>query len=165
MKSYFSEQRKIKRRRSYMERTIRYQGAIIADDGRMLLIQHREHGTGRAYWLLPGGGREDDESEVECVRREMREETCLDVVVERLLLDDAGIPGDFYQRVKTFLCRPVTGTAQPGYEPEPEAAAAYAIVAVGWWDLHDEGTWNPHIVADPLTSSVLRRIRAALVSS
>ncbi len=147
-----------------MERIVRYQGAIIADDGKILLIQHREHGTGRAYWLLPGGGREDDESEAECVRREMQEETTLDVIVERLLLDEAAIPGGIYQRLKTFLCRPVAGTAAPGYEPEPEAAE-YAIVAVGWWDLYDESTWHLSIIADPITSTVLRRIRTALVSS
>jgi hypothetical protein len=35
----------------------------------------------------------------------MQEETCLEVPVERLLLDEACPPGDPYQRAKTFLCR------------------------------------------------------------
>ncbi len=68
-----------------MKRDIRYQGAILRDD-LILLIKHREHATGHSYWLLPGGGREDKESEENCIRREMREETHLSVKVERLLL-------------------------------------------------------------------------------
>ena len=63
-----------------MKKTIRYQGAILRD-AHILLVLHREHMGGRSYWLLPGGGREDCETEVECVIREMKEETGLDVKV------------------------------------------------------------------------------------
>ncbi len=34
-----------------MQRTIRYQGAVIRDN-QILLIQHRHHGDGRSYWPL-----------------------------------------------------------------------------------------------------------------
>ena len=68
-------------------REARIQGAIVRQD-QLLLIQHRHHPTGQSYWLLPGGGIEGDETEEECVIREMKEETDLDVRVERLLLDD-----------------------------------------------------------------------------
>ena len=55
-------------------RHTRYQAAIMIGS-QILLIRHEEHNHGRTYWLLPGGGREDGESEEECVIREMREET------------------------------------------------------------------------------------------
>jgi ADP-ribose pyrophosphatase YjhB (NUDIX family) len=55
-------------------RHTRYQGAIIKDD-KILLIKHTEHESGRSYWVIPGGGREADETEMACVRREMLEET------------------------------------------------------------------------------------------
>ena len=145
-----------------MERTIRYQGAILGEDGRILLIQQHEHASGRIYWLIPGGRREEGESEEECVRREMYEETNLHVVVERLLLDEPGHPGASHQRAKTYVCRPLGGVAQPGYEPEPEFASAYSFTAVGWWDLRDEGTWDTLILNDPITAGILRQIRAAL---
>jgi hypothetical protein len=106
-----------------MPRTIRYQAAIIRGED-ILLIKHREHGNGRAYWLLPGGG--------------------------------------IYQRFKTYLCRPITNEASPGFEPEAEAAASYAIVEVGWYNLNDETTWDELIVNDPITAPALRRIRTAL---
>ncbi|MBU0492450.1 MAG: NUDIX hydrolase [Chloroflexi bacterium] len=130
---------------------------------RILLICHREHDSGRTYWLIPGGGREPGETEEQCVQREMREETNLDVVVERLLLDERTIPGArVYQRQKTYLCQAIDGEARPGIEPEPEAAANYGITAVRWVDIDDEAAWGALILDDPITGPLLRRIRAAL---
>jgi 8-oxo-dGTP diphosphatase len=43
-------------------------------------------GTQREHYNFPGGGVELGETLEEAVRREIREETCLEVVVERLLL-------------------------------------------------------------------------------
>lgn len=57
-----------------MTRIIRYQGAIIKDH-HVLLLRHREHKTGRSYWLFPGGSIEENETEEQCVAREMFEET------------------------------------------------------------------------------------------
>jgi 8-oxo-dGTP pyrophosphatase MutT (NUDIX family) len=144
-----------------MSRITRYQGAVIRND-RMLLIKHHEYATGHDYWVIPGGGREDGETEEECVMREVKEETHLDVTVTQLLLDEPGHPGGVYQRMKTYLCTPMAGEAYPGYEPEFEAAEAYAITEVGWFDLRDEATWGEKVVTDPFTYPLLQRIRAAL---
>jgi len=67
-----------------------------------------------------------------------------------------------YQRFKTFLCHPTTIAASPCYEPEPEAAAKYAITDVGWYSLNDGTTWDQLIVNDAITAPGLRRIRAAI---
>lgn len=144
-----------------MERIIRYQGAIIRD-GHILLIKHRRHADGCEYWVIPGGGRDPGESEEGCVRREMREETHLDVRVERLLLDQPAHPDGVYQRYKTYLCVPIAGRAQPGYEPEPDAARAYAISEVAWFDLRDETAWEPLLRRDSITYPQVRCIREAL---
>jgi ADP-ribose pyrophosphatase YjhB (NUDIX family) len=114
-------------------RLIRYKGAIIQDH-HILLIRHQERANGRDYWVIPGGGREDGESEDTCVMREMKEETNLSIRVERLLLDEARPPGKVYRRAKTYLCSVVGGEEHPGYEPELEAAQAYAIVEVRYFD-------------------------------
>jgi ADP-ribose pyrophosphatase YjhB (NUDIX family) len=144
-----------------MTRVIRYQGAIVRDD-QILLIKHTEHKNGRGYWLVPGGGREAGESEEACVQREMLEETCLHIRVERLLLDEPGEPGGVYQRMKTYLCRVVAGEARPGYEPELAAAAEYGITDVAWLDLRRTTTWPAAIVTDSITYPLLQRIRAVL---
>lgn len=146
-----------------MSRTIRYQAAIM-DDEEILLIKHQEHNSGHAYWVLPGGGIEYGETEVQCIQREVREETNLEVKVVRLLLDEPPQHKEdgIYQRFKTYLCHPITMEASPGYEPEPEAAAKYAIVDVGWYNINDETTWDALILNDPITASGLRRIRAVV---
>jgi 8-oxo-dGTP pyrophosphatase MutT (NUDIX family) len=151
----------IENRKMDMPRTTRYQAAIIRGED-ILLIKNREHGNGRAYWLLPGGGIEAGETEIECVQREAHEETNLEVKVEGLLLDEPPQydDGGIYQRFKTYLCRPITNEASPGFEPG--AAAICAIVEVGWYKINDETTWDELIVNDPITAPALRRIRTAL---
>ena len=143
------------------KRTTRYQGAILRHD-HILLIQHHEHQSGRSYWLLPGGGLEPGESEEDCVRREMNEETGLEVQVERLLLDGPERTGKTYERRKTYLCKPLSGEARPGYEPEPGLAEIYAITAVRWLDLRDESAWGEAVKSDPFTYPELKRIREIL---
>lgn len=146
---------------SFMLRHTRYQGAIV-QDGHILLISHTEPQAGRFYWAMPGGGIEPGESEAECVRREMKEETCLDVRVERLLFSDESEPGGPYRRINTYLCAPLSGEAAPGYEPEGEASSWYRISAVRWVDLRLPATWGPGIDENRFVYPLLLRIREAL---
>jgi len=92
----------------------------------------------------------------------MREETQLDVTVERLLLDDVGVPLGVYERLKTYLCTVVDGDPQPGYEPEPEAAQHYAITEVRWFDLRNSNEWDAQVKNDPFTLPLLQRIQTVL---
>ena len=144
------------------QRTIRYQGAILRDD-QILLIRHQEHASGRSYWVIPGGGREPDETEEACVQREMREETNLEVRVEKLLLDEDGAITGIYQRLRTYLCTIIKGgEARPGYEPEPAAAEQYAIAEVRWFDLKDIAALEKEAGKDPFTYPLVQRIRVIL---
>ena len=138
---------------------MRCQGAILQDH-HILLIQHREHVSGRSYWLLPGGGLEAGEDEIQCVRREMKEETCLEVQVERLLMESLGPSGRIERR--TYLCRILSGEAQPGYEPEPEVSAIYGINAMQWLDLCDEAAWDEAVCSDRYTYPELKQLQALL---
>ena len=145
-----------------MIRSTRCQGAILQDH-HILLIKHREHASGRSYWLLPGGGMEPGESEEDAVKRaSSREETHLEVQVVRVLLDAPAKPGGIYQRFKTFECRILGGEPSPGHEPEEEALSWYAITEVRWFDLRDETSWTPEVFDDPITYPLLGRIQAAL---
>jgi ADP-ribose pyrophosphatase YjhB (NUDIX family) len=59
-------------------------GALIEDDGRILLVRRR-HEPGRGLWCLPCGFAEADEPPDRAAAREISEETGLDVVIGRLL--------------------------------------------------------------------------------
>lgn len=144
-----------------MSRHTRYQGAIVRDD-QILLIRHTRHATGRSYWIMPGGGIEPGESEAACVRREMQEETCVEVAVRALILDEPAIPGGSYQRHKTYLCDILSGEPQPGYEPEVEAANQYGITEVAWFDLREPTGSDARLANDPQTAAIVGRIQNRL---
>jgi 8-oxo-dGTP pyrophosphatase MutT (NUDIX family) len=145
-----------------MQRPIRYQAAIMQDD-HLLMLKVWDHAfSGKTFWLIPGGGRLPGESEEECVKREVSEETHLEVVVERLLLEEPDIPGGTYERVKTYLCRISQGTPKPGVEPEVDSAEFVTIQEVGWFDLRDSTTWDALALSDPITLSRLRGLQVAL---
>ncbi|MET7419826.1 NUDIX domain-containing protein [Dactylosporangium sp. NPDC005555] len=88
-------------------------GIVVDEGGRLLLGQRRD--TGR--WAVLAGVGEPGEQPADTVVREVREETGVEVVVERLL-GVASHPvhypnGDHCEYLNlTFLCRPVGGTAK-----------------------------------------------------
>jgi 8-oxo-dGTP pyrophosphatase MutT (NUDIX family) len=139
----------------------RYQGAIIQNH-QLLLLKQIEHASGRVYWQIPGGGIEPDETETQCVQREMLEETGLSVQVDSLLLDEPSAPDAIYQCWKTYRCTILAGEARPGSEPESIYAHAYSFTEVGWFDLRYPETWNDRIAADSSIYAWLQRVQEAL---
>lgn len=55
--------------------------ALIINDGKILTIHRKNHG--QEYWVLPGGGWEENETQEEGVAREVLEETSLKVEIIR----------------------------------------------------------------------------------
>lgn len=133
-----------------MERTIRYQGALISA-GRILLVKQRGTG-GYEWWNIPGGGREEDETEEQCVIREVREETGITVKIDRLLIDGPSHRHSPYQRFKTYLCIPVEGTA---------SADGAESFDVRWFDLWDDAQTSLEVLNNETTFVMCERIRKA----
>jgi len=69
-------------------------GVIVVRDG-MVLLARQHVSDGRDFWIVPGGGLKRDEGLLECARREMAEETGLEVEPVRLLY-----VGDFFKGEK-----------------------------------------------------------------
>ena len=94
-------------------------GAIIVQADRVLLVR-RAHPPLQGEWSIPGGLVETGETTKEAVIREVREETGLHIepvrlveVFERILRDrDSRVQYHFV--LIDYLCRPVSGEAQPG---------------------------------------------------
>ena len=141
-----------------MSRHIRIQGLIIQDH-KILLLRGYELGTGVSFWVIPGGHREAGETEEACIIREMQEETNLVVCVEKLLFEEP-FPLDGPENYhKSYLCSPIGGHLEPGYEPEVDD---FEIAALRWFDLRDESTWSIDLRRDPYTYPQLIKIRRLL---
>ncbi len=81
---------------------------VLVEDGKILLIR-RAREPFRGQWAIPGGRIEDHETAEQCARREMKEETGLDVE----LVKPTGIYSD------------------PKRDPRGIIAAAYLVRRVG----------------------------------
>ncbi|MEX0784337.1 MAG: NUDIX domain-containing protein [Dehalococcoidia bacterium] len=140
-------------------REIRHQAAVVRDH-HILLIHARDQRED-SFWLLPGGGSEGSETGEECVCREVREETHLDVTVVRTLLDEVVPPNDLYHRVRTYLCSAnPEAIASPGEEPEEYFTAT--ILEARWFDLRSFDAWPEKALSNPRTMDWSRKVRTAL---
>jgi ADP-ribose pyrophosphatase YjhB (NUDIX family) len=90
---------------------------VVVNEGKILLVRHRK-GT-RHYWVLPGGRLEYGETFNECAVRELKEETGLDIEVERFLfISEAIAPDRSRHIVNVYLkAKVVGGTMKVGNEP------------------------------------------------
>ena len=75
---------------------VRVAGILIEDD-RILLIEHTKNN--KKYWLVPGGGVDWGESAAEALIREFKEETSLDIEVEKFLFISETIAPDRQKHV------------------------------------------------------------------
>lgn len=91
--------------------------AIILYEGRLLTTKMTKKGA--SYYVLPGGGVEMEESIYEAVKREVKEETNLDVLklklvyIKELKNKELGRGVEFYFYVEEY-----DGVLKKGFDPE-----------------------------------------------
>jgi mutator protein MutT len=109
--------------RQYPERPIVGVGAVIVDDGKVVLVK-RKYEPLKGQWSLPGGMVEIGETLETALAREMLEETALRVEVGPVIEVFDRIMHDEERRVRyhfvliDYLCWPVAGTLQAGSDVE-----------------------------------------------
>ncbi len=99
---------------------------MIFEDGKILLVERGKEPL-KGYWSIPGGIVETGEKLEEGIRREVAEETGLDVepysmfeIFERIIPDAEGKP-EYHYVLIDYLCRRLSG--------EPVAASDVSRVA------------------------------------
>jgi ADP-ribose pyrophosphatase YjhB (NUDIX family) len=118
--------------RRYPRRPVLGVGALIFRRNRILMAQ-RGHEPLKGWWSLPGGALETGESLTAALRREVLEETGLEVesrgvfeIFERIIRDSEGRP-EYHFVVIDYLCRIAGGTLQAGDD----------VAQVGWFRLQE----------------------------
>jgi len=119
-------------KREYPEQPIVGVGAAVVDAGRILLARRGKE-PARGWWTFPGGVVELGESVEDAVRREVLEETGLEIELERLLVVVDRIERDadgrvlYHYIIIDYLARPVGGSLRAGDDAD----------GVLWADLAD----------------------------
>ena len=105
--------------RKYPDRPYVGVGAVIVQDGRVLIVK-RKYDPLAGQWSIPGGAVEIGETLEGCVAREMLEETGLEIevgpvieVFDRITRDDVGKVRYHFVLVD-YLCWPAGGHLQAG---------------------------------------------------
>ena len=83
-------------------------------DGPYVVLARRNIAPRAGGWSLPGGKVEERETLVDAIVREVREETGLEVRVERFLEVVEIIDGEFHFVILDYLCTPIGGSLRAG---------------------------------------------------
>jgi len=103
--------------RRYPTRPFLGVGALIFEGAKILLVERAKEPL-KGYWSLPGGILETGEKLEAAIRREVLEETGLEVeplsifeIFERIMPDAGGRP-EYHYVLIDYLCRPTGGRLQ-----------------------------------------------------
>ena len=104
--------------RQYPDRPILGVGALIFREDCILMVERGQEPL-KGYWSLPGGVVEVGESLEQAIRREVREETQLEIdilkvfeIFERIMPDAEG-RAEYHYVLIDYLCRAHDGPAHP----------------------------------------------------
>lgn len=103
---------------------------IIIQDGKILLL-HR-HKSGKVYYIIPGGGIENGETPQQAAKREIKEETDLDVEIGELICE---ITGGYGYPEYFFAVKNIQGEARLGGE-ELEKNCEENHYTIAWIELN-----------------------------
>ena len=90
---------------------------ILNEDGKVLAIRRSNTAPTRPlYWDLPGGILEEGEDKLEAIKREIKEETGLEVESISKISEGTWHEGDYAWTTTCYLAKPKTITVTLSYE-------------------------------------------------
>lgn len=91
---------------------------ILIKNNSILLAQHKPFGPAGELWIPPGGGIEFGESTEECLVREFKEETNLEIKAGNLLFVHETLRNPLHSIELFFEIKSFLGMVKLGYDPE-----------------------------------------------
>ncbi len=91
---------------------------ILDSRNRLLLVRHTVEEEGKEFWLLPGGGVEENEYSYDAALREVKEETNIDINIINLLFNLEEKTDDGLRCTNYFLGEYKYGDLKLGMDPE-----------------------------------------------
>ena len=113
-------------------KTIAVACAVIKQEGKILCAQRSAKMSMALKWEFPGGKIEREESAEACVRREVREELGVDVVVGEPLAPLTHDYGSFSVSLFPFICEEISGTIRPREHEAVVWLAPEDLPALDW---------------------------------
>ena len=135
---------------------------IIIENGKILLIERMKYGQN--YFMLPGGGLEENETIEKALIREIKEELCLDVKKfhQLLVLEDIEVPqimtihagnrNEYLFQIDEYSGIPEIGG------PEKERISAQNQYHIVWLNIEELGSREniyPQVVARKLLEALI----------
>lgn len=111
--------------------------AILVEDRHILLVEQKV--TKSRKWSLPGGALEFGETIEQCAVRETKEETGLDIAIEKLLYVCDRLEEDHHVVHITFAVKRLGGHLRLGSEPESKANPIRSVRMVPIASLEEYG--------------------------
>lgn len=91
---------------------------ICIQDHKLLLVRHAKTLANDMFWAPPGGGLQFGESMQQCLKREFKEETGLEVEINRFLFVNEFLNDPLHAVEFFFEVRAVNGALLTGTDPE-----------------------------------------------
>jgi ADP-ribose pyrophosphatase YjhB (NUDIX family) len=111
---------------------------LVVHDRQILLVEH-EHSEHGRFWVLPGGGRSQGETLPAAARRELREETGIELNTLRRV----ALPRSVIRARATYAL--FVGETDRAYEPRPEVDLTRELYLrrAAWHSVSEEQPLGP----------------------
>lgn len=132
--------------------------AVVVCGSKILLVEHQK--DGKTYWLLPGGGLKFGEKIEECARREIKEETNLEIEMGRFLFLSESIAPDGSRHILNlfFLGELKGGELKVGNEIRLKSVAFHEFESLDVLEVHPPiGKLLRQILSDGITNTDANR--------
>ncbi len=130
---------------------VRVCGLCIRDE-KIVLVKHVGIGPLGEWWGPPGGGIQFGETAAQALQREFREETGLEIKVEKFLCINEFVNPPLHAIELFFAVEMVGGTLTTGYDPELTTQLIQEAGFKSWEDIQQLGKLKTHSLFHSINS-------------